>query len=134
MSLEIFIEAWCQTHPVKLSVLFGSQATGKTHPKSDVDLAIWVSEPQLPLTKLNWLRELEEGLGKSVSLVLVSPNTNPVLGMEIARDGRVVFEQEEGLWLKCRHQLWHNYNNSLPFRQTLQEHLAKYVQELENDF
>lgn len=134
MSLEIFIEAWCQTHPVKLSVLFGSQATGKAHPKSDVDLAIWVSEPQLPLTKLNWLRELEEGLGKSVSLVLVSPNTNPVLGMEIARDGRVIFEQEEGLWLKCRHQLWHNYNNSLPFRQTLQEHLAKYVQELENDF
>lgn len=132
MSLQALIQAWCQTHPVKLCILFGSQATGKTHPKSDVDLAIWASQPQLPLTKLIWLGELEEMLGKSVSLVLVSPDTNPVLGMEIVRDGKLVFEQEAGLWIKYRQQLWHNYNDSFLFRWALRNYLDRYVQEIEN--
>jgi predicted nucleotidyltransferase len=35
---------WCGKRPLRLCVLFGSQATGKAHPRSDVDLAIW---PQL---------------------------------------------------------------------------------------
>jgi len=29
------VAAWCQEKPVRLAVLFGSQATGQTHPHSD---------------------------------------------------------------------------------------------------
>jgi hypothetical protein len=38
------IEVWCSERPLCLCVLFGSQATGKTHAQSDVDLALWPSE------------------------------------------------------------------------------------------
>jgi predicted nucleotidyltransferase len=39
------LKEWCQKQPVRLCVLFGSQATGQTHAHSDVDLAIWPAEP-----------------------------------------------------------------------------------------
>lgn len=38
--LEQKLRIWCQDRPVRLCVLFGSQATGKTHSRSDVDLAV----------------------------------------------------------------------------------------------
>lgn len=38
------VQTWCQNEPISLCVLFGSQATGKTHPHSDVDLAVWLQE------------------------------------------------------------------------------------------
>ncbi len=34
------VRDWCQQHPVQVCVLFGSQAIGKPHPQSDVDLVL----------------------------------------------------------------------------------------------
>ena len=90
------VRNWCQQHPVQLCVLFGSQTTGKTHPHSDVDLALWPTHTQLPPTRLRWLRELETALDQDVSLVLVSQDLDPVLGFEIMRQGYLVFEDTPG--------------------------------------
>jgi len=89
---------WCQARPVHLCVLFGSQTKGQAHSRSDVDLAIWPAHSLPPLTRLSWLRELETALAQDVSLVWVSPELDPVLGFEIVRTGRLVFEMERGLW------------------------------------
>jgi predicted nucleotidyltransferase len=123
---------WCSEQPVKLCVLFGSQATGHQRPDSDVDLAIWPLQSPSAQTKLTWLRELETLLGKSVSLALVSPDLDPVLGFEIVRDGRLIYEQQPGLWIKHRAQLWHAYNDSLPFRLAAREQLKQFAKEVSN--
>ena len=107
---------WCQQCPMQLCVLFGSQVTGKTHPHSDVDLALWPTRTLSPLTRLRWLRELETALDQDVSLVLVSQDLDPVLGFEIMQQGCLVFEDTPGRWETKRAQLWHKYNDSLPFR------------------
>jgi predicted nucleotidyltransferase len=120
---------WCAKRPVRLCVLFGSQATGKAHVKSDVDLAVWPGDVDDPLLKLSWINELEPLLEKDVSLVLVSAELNPVLGNEIVRDGRLVFESEKELWARERSRLWHAYNDSLPFRRALREEIRKFVRE-----
>lgn len=125
------ISAWCETQPLKLGVLFGSQATGRQRPDSDVDVAIWPSQPPEAQTKLAWLRELETLLGKSVSLVLVSPDLDPVLGFEIIKNGRLIFEKSPELWAKHRAQLWHAYNDSLPFRRAARAQLEKFAQEVQ---
>ncbi len=124
------LKVWCQEHPVKLCVLFGSQATGSTHPGSDVDLAIWPSEPLPTVTKLRWLQELETRLNNRVSLVLVSANLDPVLGLEIVRHGQLVYEREPELWIHHRLQLWHVYNDSLPFLRAARQRLHKFAQEV----
>jgi len=111
-------------------VLFGSQATGRTHPGSDVDVAVWPVEPLTTALKLDWVVELEDILGREVSVVLVSPDLDPVLGFEIVRDGRLVFESEPELWLRQRARLWHAYNDSLPFRRAARQQLREFAGEV----
>lgn len=124
------IAAWCDKHPVRLGVLFGSQATGQARPTSDIDLAIWPSELLPTATKLRWITELELLLDKEVNLVLVSADLDPVLGMEIVRHGRLIFEREPELWGHHRLQLWHAYNDSLPFLRAARRRLREFAEEV----
>jgi hypothetical protein len=72
---------------------------------------------------------LENLLDKDVNLVIVSPDLDPVLGFEIVRDGRLLYERDPGSWLKARSQLWHAYNDSLPFRRAAREQLRQFTEE-----
>lgn len=124
------LTAWCQEHPVRLAVLFGSQATGKVHQQSDVDLALWPDQPLATRSKLRWLRELEDLLRQEVNLILVSADLDPVLGFEIQRNGQLIFEREPELWSHHRAQLWHSYNDSLPFRRAAYQRLRQFAEEV----
>ncbi len=53
-----------------------------------------------------------------------------MLGFEIVRDGRLIYEQAPELWFKHRAQLWHAYNDSLPFRMAAQEQLKQFAREV----
>ena len=124
------VATWCARQPVRLCVLFGSQATGKARPASDVDLAIWPSQALTTAHKLRWLGELSTVLGKEVNLVVATADLDPILGFEIMRDGRLLFELEPGLWLQKRAQLWHAYEDSLPFRRAARAQLRQFAQEV----
>ncbi len=125
------IKAWCAERPIRLCVLFGSQATGRTHAHSDVDLALWPTaahkEPLDLRTELRWLRELSTLVDNEVNLAIVTPRLNPVLGFEIMRDGQVLFEAEPDLWALEAARLWHLYNDSLPFRRAMREQLREFA-------
>jgi len=126
------IQEWCQKRPFRLCVLFGSQATGKTHPGSDVDLAVWPAAKAMPEQKLAWVTELTTLLNCDVSLVIVSPALDPVLGFEIVKNGRVLFERETELWVNERSRLWHAYNDSLPFRRAARKQLKQFAGRIQN--
>lgn len=124
------IADWCRERPVRLCVLFGSQATGRAQAHSDVDLAIWPAESLSTPGRLRWLAELETMLARQVSLVLVSADLDPVLGMEIVRQGRLIFERQPDLWAHHRLQLWHAYTDSLPFRRAARQRLREFAEEV----
>ena len=124
------LTGWCQQHPVRLCVLFGSQAIGQAQVHSDVDLAIWPIKPLSTPTRLRWVSELETMLDKDVSLVLVSADLDPVLGMEICRHGVLIYEREPELWFHHRLQLWHAYNDSLPFIRAARQRLNEFAEEV----
>jgi predicted nucleotidyltransferase len=120
------LASWCLERGVRLCVLFGSRATGKAAAGSDWDLALWA--PAIaPRQRLRWHRELEEVVGGEVHLVLVGPDTSPVLGFEVVRDGRVLFEDETERWLRERERLWKLYDDSLPFRRAARERLREFA-------
>ncbi len=118
---------WCQQQPVSVCVLFGSQAIGQTHPHSDADLAVWPIQTLPVAARLEWIGELETRLNQAVSLVIVSPDLDPVLQFEIARQGYLIFEAQPGLWDEKRLQLWHAYNDSLPFRRAARQRLHEFA-------
>ena len=68
-------------------------------------------------------------LDKDVSLVIVSPDLDPVLGFDIVKNGRLLFQQEPEFWLKERSRLWHAYNDSLPFRRAAYQQLQQFIKE-----
>lgn len=120
---------WCGKNGVRLCVLFGSLTTSRAHPGSDADLAVWPRKTIPSALKLRWLRELESLIERDVSLVIVTPDLDPVLGFEIVRDGHLVFEDEPGLWPLQRARLWHAYDDSLPFRRAAREQLRRFAEE-----
>jgi predicted nucleotidyltransferase len=122
--------AWCKTRDIALCVLFGSRARGQARPDSDYDLALKPGHPPAPLDRVAWQVEIENLLGADVSLVLLTPTTDPVLGWEIARDGKLLYERDRGLWMGEQARLWHLYNDALPFRRALAESLRSYAEEV----
>ena len=102
MEIVARVREWCARRPVQLCILFGSQAAGRSHPHSDVDLALWPNEPLAAEVKLRWLGELQSHLDSDVSLVFVSSNIDPVLGMEIVRHGVPIFEASPEAWFEKR--------------------------------
>lgn len=124
---------WCLEKGIRLAVLFGSRATGRARAGSDVDLAVWPAEPgSVPpaKTRLDWLGELTVRLDADVNLVAVTPRLDQVLGREIARDGRVLYEAEENLWAWERLRLVQLFNDALPFLTRQREALRRYAEEV----
>lgn len=112
-----------------LVVLFGSRARGEAVHGSDVDLALWRPTHDDVRALLRWYSELEDIVGADVEIV-TGPGFDPVLGWEIAREGRLLFESVEGSWAKERARLWHVYNDSLPFRRVRRRLLADFAAEV----
>ena len=117
-------------HTTLRSVCCLAHARGQARPNSDYDLALKPGHPPAPLDRVAWQVEIENLLGADVSLVLLTPTTDPVLGWEIARDGKLLYERDRGLWMVERARLWHLYNDALPFRRALAGSLRSYAEEV----
>lgn len=134
VDLERAITRWCRERGLRLAVLFGSRATGKARPGSDVDLAVWPMPPGAvppPETRLDWLGELAALLDAEVNVVIVTPELDPVLGREIARDARVLYESEENLWAWERLRLVQLFRDAQPFLRRQREALRRYAEEVD---
>ena len=102
-------------------VLFGSHSTGDTHPLSDMDIGVRVSNPK---------KELDEIFGELLSLfdyvdkkripkidvsLLNLPSVSLSLLFRIVRDGRILYERDKEVWpcfveyVLSRYPDWHYY-------------------------
>jgi predicted nucleotidyltransferase len=87
---------------IRVAVLFGSHATGKNRPGSDVDVAILPSDPGMPLTtELELASALSAATGAEVDLVRMDADA-PLLSREIARSGVCIYESCPGAFAAWR--------------------------------
>lgn len=93
------IKVLAEKYQLELVVLFGSQATGRTHAKSDVDIAV-LSKNDLNLGKL--MLEFDDIFQRDdvevVNLGTASPTTMYVM----VRDGQLLYENEPGAFLNWK--------------------------------
>jgi uncharacterized protein len=78
-----------------LIVLFGSQATGKVHLHSDIDLAVLKDKKLSPLEIAKLQLEFIEVLGEKNVEVVDLKQASPLLLRQIADQGKLLFEKEE---------------------------------------
>jgi uncharacterized protein len=75
--------------------LFGSLASGRTHPRSDVDIAVWLpGEPDaraIYRRKLQLIEALERFTDREVDVVILN-SASPTLQFQVLRHGRRIYE------------------------------------------
>jgi predicted nucleotidyltransferase len=82
---------------VRLAVLFGSTARGKAGPRSDVDIGVLL-DPDTPDVRSRVEYEIGRAVGgREVDLIFLK-DAPPLLRFEVARDGVVLRQDQDGLW------------------------------------
>lgn len=113
---------------LKMLVLFGSQARGKTHDKSDLDFAALYDETIRESHIKNawgWFEVpviLSQVLGipdDKVDVVELN-HCSPLLGYHVARDGKLLYERSGGEFVNFKCQAWKIYADTEKFRKLQQ--------------
>src|SRR4051795_342848 len=112
---------------LKLAVLFGSTARGQARKGSDVDLGLLVA-PDTRETRLKVLIELERAAGREVDPVFLN-EAPPLLRFEISRDGVVLLEREEGLWIGFRARAMADWWDWAPYAKRIEEAAIRRLRE-----
>src|SRR5436309_107769 len=77
--------------PLRLAMVFGSAAGGRTRPESDVDVGILPCAPEVPLNaELELQARLERACGRTVDLVRLD-RASSLLKWEVPRRGMLIF-------------------------------------------
>lgn len=121
---------WCEPRGIDLVVLFGSRATGKVHPRSDVDIALYARTAKL---RSQWVRlygDMEDLLGEEIDVSIIDGETDPVLRLEVFRKGKCLYEAEPGLFFEQQLTAMKIYEDTEPLRRLRDQVLAKRIREL----
>ena len=99
MSLDALRDVLAREGDVLLAVLFGSSATNRRRPTSDIDLGVLL----MPGTSIerHLAARLSRVAGRVVDLVRLD-EAPPLLRFEIARDGHVLLERSPHAWADFR--------------------------------
>ena len=108
------IETLAEKHALTLVVLFGSQATGKTHPHSDVDIGVMGLRPIDFGDNYN-LQLAFSNIFKRPDIEVVNlRNVSPLLLKRVADHGILLFEKEKGLFTKLKIRAFKLYVENQP--------------------
>lgn len=87
-SIDLLLKETLEQFPqVSLAVLFGSAASGRQQPNSDLDIAIAANRPLTANEKIAIISALAERTGRPVDLVDLNGVAEPLLG-QVVRHGR----------------------------------------------
>jgi len=112
-------------HPVCLAYLFGSQATRRTHPSSDVDVAILLDESLTSdehfAERLRLLGDLSRIFGTDhVDLMLLN-EASPLLAYETLRHGVLLYCADARTRIEFQVRTLRAYEDTMPHRRILSE-------------
>ncbi len=128
MDLDAFrqpLQGLFQQYPVRLAYIFGSQATRRTHPNSDVDVAVLLDESLTPderfAERLRLLGDLSRICGTdNVDLVMLN-EASPLLAYETLRHGVLLYCADAQTRIEFQVRTLRAYEDTVPLRRLLSE-------------
>ena len=88
---------------VRLAILFGSHATGRATPHSDLDLAVQMNAPLTAHEKIALVEKIAEATGMPVDLIDLKRAGEPLLGQILKHGIRLMGGDTDYAALLCRH-------------------------------
>ncbi len=122
------IENLAKKHHFSLVMLFGSQATGKTHLKSDIDIA-FLSDKYLNLIDIakitaDFSKELEIGNLELVDM----KNASPLLLKQVAQKSTLLYEKEPSMFAEFKIYAFKRFMEAKPLLDLRELSLNKFLQ------
>jgi len=101
---------------IRLAILFGSQATGKTTIDSDIDLAVLANTPLGTQTRLKLIEEIGLKFGCPVDIVDIYHAPEPILG-QVFKGKKLIGDNPVYATMLTRHLL--NTADFVPLQQRI---------------
>jgi predicted nucleotidyltransferase len=102
---------------VLVAILFGSQATGRATPHSDLDLAVQTSVPLAAADKIALIENLAQSTGLPIDLIDLKNAGEPLLGQIFKHGVRLLGSDEDYAALLTRHLF--DAADFLPYRRRI---------------
>lgn len=117
---------------VVAAYLFGSQATGKARPGSDVDTAVLLSEEDGLIRlerRLRMIDEVSELCGREADVIVLN-DAPPLLQHQVLRHGRLLFERDRSARVEFEVRAGKIYADLKPMRRFFQRALFREIEEV----
>ena len=127
------IQTFSTGNDISLVLLFGSLSTGKSHARSDIDIALVPRDFHKSLDKLELLNQLSDIFqSDDVDLVCVNLDTDPTLLLEIFSKGKVLYESIPGLYDQHYLRAWKLYIDTEKIRKTREKFIEQYLKRIKH--
>ena len=113
-----------QDERIRLVILFGSVASGRQHPRSDIDLA-FLFEEDVDLVDLNC--KVTEHLKSDKVDIIDLRHANPLLKFSVARSGKLLYQKSPGLFTEFCSLAFRMYADSKKLRDAQAIAINKYL-------
>ena len=102
--LQPQIAELARKHRLSFVALFGSQAVGNVHSKSDIDIAVISKDP---IDKFKVIDDFENIFKREDIEVVDLANASPTLMYCVVRDGKLLYENEKDSFFKWKlYAIW----------------------------
>ena len=120
------IKEIAEKYDLEFVVLFGSQATGQIHAKSDVDLAV-ISRAEFNLLQLSV--DFSTLFGRDDVEVINLATASPVLWRAVTRDGELLYEKKEGFYRHWKIYAWKIWQETARLRWARDKRLVSWAEQ-----
>jgi predicted nucleotidyltransferase len=126
-TMQADLSAIAKKYGILLALQFGSLVTGKTHPRSDVDIAVLVDRPEISFQEhadlLNDLQRLFPG--REVDLALIN-HADPLFLKKITEDCQILYGPVEQLQ-RLKIYAFKRYQDHRKYFDMERQYAAKYL-------
>ena len=121
----------CQEFGLSFVVLFGSRASGKKGFKDDYDLGVFSSPSLKEKEELALICRFSQVLRSDALDVVFLDQSPPLLCYEIANNGLLLYERDEGSFDRFRWQALQRWNDVKKFYAQNRPYIKNYLKETE---
>ena len=116
---------------IQAAYIFGSVAHGRTHPDSDIDIAVLLGRPIPDARAVNYrlglARDLGVALGRNDVQLVILNQAPPLLAHRVLSQGTLVFERSRSARVRFQVQTASRYADHVP---ALERHVRRLKQDV----